>query len=87
MKVDNTTAVPFNDKRNTVRISTKDRFAVGSVWIADMLHVPFGVNQAFAPVESPYSWWHCTRPLSVFRLAGLLVSGAELAQRRRNRHV
>jgi hypothetical protein len=52
MKVDNTTVVPLNDKRNTVRISTKDRFAVGSVWIADMLHVPFGVNQAFAPVES-----------------------------------
>jgi hypothetical protein len=44
MKVDNKTNVPFNDKRNTVRISTKDRFAVGSVWIADMLHVPFGVS-------------------------------------------
>ena len=54
MKVDNTTVVPFNDKRNTVRISTKDRFAVGSVWIADMLHVPFGVNQAFAPAGSLY---------------------------------
>jgi hypothetical protein len=44
MKVDNKTNVAFNDKRNTVRISTKDRFAVGSVWIADMLHVPFGVS-------------------------------------------
>lgn len=44
MKVDNKTNVPFNDKRNTVRISTTDRFAVGSVWIADMLHVPFGVS-------------------------------------------
>jgi hypothetical protein len=44
MKVDNTTNVAFNQKRNTVRISTKDKFAVGSVWIADMLHVPFGVS-------------------------------------------
>jgi hypothetical protein len=44
MKVDNKTQVAFNQKRNTVRISTKDRFAVGSVWIADMLHVPFGVS-------------------------------------------
>jgi len=44
MKVDNKTNVAFNQKRNTVRISTKDRFTVGSVWIADMLHVPFGCS-------------------------------------------
>jgi hypothetical protein len=46
MKVDNMTVVPFNDKRNTVRITTKDRFPVGSMWIADMLHVPFGVSHS-----------------------------------------
>ena len=44
MKVDNTTNLAFGQKRNTVRITTKDQFAVGSVWIADMLHVPFGVS-------------------------------------------
>lgn len=44
VKVDNTSMVPFNEKRNTVRISTKDRYAVGSVWVADMVHVPFGVR-------------------------------------------
>ncbi|KAI0265538.1 glycoside hydrolase family 16 protein [Gloeopeniophorella convolvens] len=44
MKVDNKTNVAFNDKRNTVRISSKDRYAVGSVWVADMLHVPFGCS-------------------------------------------
>lgn len=44
MKVDNKTNVAFNQKRNTVRITSKDRFAVGSVWIADMLHVPFGCS-------------------------------------------
>jgi hypothetical protein len=48
MKVDNKTNVAFNQKRNTVRISTTDRFAVGSVWIADMLHVPFGVSLSFS---------------------------------------
>ncbi|KAF7422337.1 hypothetical protein PC9H_010493 [Pleurotus ostreatus] len=44
VKVDNTSMVPFNEKRNTVRISTKDRYAVGSVWVADMVHVPFGCS-------------------------------------------
>ena len=51
MKVDNTTNVAFNQKRNTVRITTKDRFTVGSVWIADMLHVPFGVSLFLARVD------------------------------------
>jgi len=44
IKVDNTSTVVFNDKRNTVRIQTSDRFSVGSVWTADILHVPFGVG-------------------------------------------
>ncbi|KAL0578182.1 hypothetical protein V5O48_003813 [Marasmius crinis-equi] len=44
IKVDNTTQVPFNEKRNTVRITTKDRYAVGSVWVADMYHVPYGCS-------------------------------------------
>jgi hypothetical protein len=44
IKVDNTTTVPYNDKRNTVRVTTQDRFAVGSVWVADMLHVPYGCS-------------------------------------------
>ncbi|KAL0960920.1 hypothetical protein HGRIS_005928 [Hohenbuehelia grisea] len=44
VKVDNTSQVPSNEKRNTVRISTKDRYAVGSVWVADMFHVPFGCS-------------------------------------------
>lgn len=39
IKVDNTTTVPFNDKRNTVRINTQDKFSVGSVWVSDMVCV------------------------------------------------
>ncbi|KAJ7644461.1 glycoside hydrolase family 16 protein [Roridomyces roridus] len=34
IKVDNSSTVPLNQKRNTVRISSKDEFEVGSVWIA-----------------------------------------------------
>jgi hypothetical protein len=49
IKVDNTSTVAFNDKRNTVRISSQDEVGVGSVWIADMYHVPFGVRFFWAP--------------------------------------
>ncbi|KAH7919467.1 glycoside hydrolase family 16 protein [Leucogyrophana mollusca] len=44
IKVDNTTTVPYNDKRNTVRITSNDSFAVGSVWVTDMYHVPYGCS-------------------------------------------
>jgi hypothetical protein len=37
IKVDNTTVVPFNDKRNTVRITTQDSYGIGSVFVADMV--------------------------------------------------
>jgi hypothetical protein len=96
MKVDNKTNVAFNQKRNTVRISTQDRFAVGSVWIADMLHVPFGVS-----LSCHLRWsWCCIVMLTPFArtvlppsaslvlcLARLLVSSLKLARGRRNRHV
>lgn len=44
IKVDNTTTVPYNEKRNTVRMSSQDLYDVGSVWIADMYHVPYGCS-------------------------------------------
>lgn len=44
MRVDNTTNISFGDKRNSIHITSKDQFKVGSVWIADFLHVPFGVS-------------------------------------------
>jgi len=44
MKVDNTSTVAFNDKRNTIRISSNDYYEVGSLWIADMYHVPYGCS-------------------------------------------
>ncbi|KAG5644552.1 hypothetical protein DXG03_008207 [Asterophora parasitica] len=44
IKVDNTSTVPYNDKRNTVRITSNDAYGVGSVWIADMQHLPYGID-------------------------------------------
>ena len=48
IKVDNSTSnLQFNQARNSVNIATKDYFAIGSVWVADMLHVPYGVGHHF----------------------------------------
>lgn len=44
MRVDNTTNLSFGENRDTIRVTSKDRFKVGSVWIADFLHVPYGVR-------------------------------------------
>ncbi|KAI0032609.1 glycoside hydrolase family 16 protein [Vararia minispora EC-137] len=44
MKVDNTTNVPFNDKRNSIRITTQDFYGVGSLWIVDITHIPYGCS-------------------------------------------
>jgi hypothetical protein len=48
IKVDNTTKnLQINQDRNSVNIATRDYFAMGSVWVADMLHVPYGVGHQF----------------------------------------
>ena len=45
MRVDNSTKLTkFGSKRDSVRVQTSDRFSFGSVWVADMLHVPYGVR-------------------------------------------
>ncbi|KIY69291.1 glycoside hydrolase family 16 protein [Cylindrobasidium torrendii FP15055 ss-10] len=44
MKVDNSSTVPYNEKRSTVRIASKDSFSVGNLWVADMYHVPYGCS-------------------------------------------
>ena len=51
IKVDNTSFVPYNDKRNSVRITTQYYFGVGTVWVIDAVHLPFGcsVRLSFLP--------------------------------------
>ena len=44
MKVDNTSNVDFGNKLNSIRIASKAQYTVGSVWVADMVHVPYGVQ-------------------------------------------
>ncbi|EIW55455.1 uncharacterized protein TRAVEDRAFT_65907 [Trametes versicolor FP-101664 SS1] len=45
LRVDNVTNVPDkgpDTRRNTVRITTKDFYDLGSLWVFDATHVPFG---------------------------------------------
>ncbi|KZT03265.1 glycoside hydrolase family 16 protein [Laetiporus sulphureus 93-53] len=44
IKVDNTTFVPYNYKRDSVRITTDDYFEMGSVILFDAAHLPFGCS-------------------------------------------
>ncbi|KAG5637617.1 hypothetical protein H0H81_003951 [Sphagnurus paluster] len=44
LKVDNQHTVPFGQKRSSIRITTQAAYGVGSLWIADMTHIPFGCS-------------------------------------------
>ncbi|CCM04112.1 uncharacterized protein FIBRA_06272 [Fibroporia radiculosa] len=44
IRVDNTTSVPSNQKRNSVYISTATYFPIGSVFIIDLSHIPYGCS-------------------------------------------
>ncbi|KAG2151176.1 glycoside hydrolase family 16 protein, partial [Suillus bovinus] len=44
IKVDNTTNVPLGQNRSTVRITTQDTYDIGSLWIIDLSHIPFGCS-------------------------------------------
>lgn len=44
IKVDNTSYVPYNDKRDSVRITSKDYFETGTIWIIDAVHLPYGCS-------------------------------------------
>jgi hypothetical protein len=56
IKVDNTTDVPYNIKRNSVRISSKDGYPVGSLWIIDAIHMPYGCSVWPSVWTSGYPW-------------------------------
>ncbi|KAH9990988.1 concanavalin A-like lectin/glucanase domain-containing protein [Russula compacta] len=44
IKVDNVTNIPFNEKRNSIRITSQDFYSVGSLWIIDLTHLPYGCS-------------------------------------------
>lgn len=39
--------VPYNEKRNTVRLQSVDSYSIGSLWVMDAIHVPYGVRAFF----------------------------------------
>ncbi|KAH9974021.1 concanavalin A-like lectin/glucanase domain-containing protein [Lactifluus volemus] len=44
IRVDNSSQVPFNDKRNSIRITSQDFYGIGSLWIIDLSHIPYGCS-------------------------------------------
>ncbi|KAM5531858.1 hypothetical protein V8D89_014488 [Ganoderma adspersum] len=44
IKVDDTSVVQYNYKRNSVRIETLDYFPIGTILLFDAVHVPFGCS-------------------------------------------
>ncbi|EPQ53437.1 hypothetical protein GLOTRDRAFT_116915 [Gloeophyllum trabeum ATCC 11539] len=44
LKVDNSSNVAYNQKRNSVRITTQASYGVGSLWIIDLVHIPYGCS-------------------------------------------
>ncbi|PAV20464.1 glycoside hydrolase family 16 [Pyrrhoderma noxium] len=44
IRVDDTSVVPYNEKRNSIRITTTDSYNYGSLIIIDILHLPFGCS-------------------------------------------
>ncbi|KAF9485091.1 hypothetical protein BDN70DRAFT_871788 [Pholiota conissans] len=44
LKVDNTTNVIWQNKHESIRITTQKEYAIGTIWIADIVHMPFGCS-------------------------------------------
>ena len=69
MKVDNSTVLTDpNSIRNSIRVASTDFYTVGSLWTADMVHVPFGVR------ISLICGFYIIQALAVFSMASLVVS-------------
>lgn len=44
IRVDNSSTVQYNYKRDTVKITSTDSYPVGSVWVLDAVHLPYGCS-------------------------------------------
>ncbi|XP_006456189.1 hypothetical protein AGABI2DRAFT_211022 [Agaricus bisporus var. bisporus H97] len=67
IKVDNTSFVPWNYKRNSVRISTKATYGIGSVFVVDLWHAPYGCSVWPAVwTFSPTSLWPAGGEMDLF---------------------
>ena len=44
MPVDNTSFVPYNEKRYSSKLYSKSMYDVGTVWVMDATHTPYGCS-------------------------------------------
>ncbi|WVQ83445.1 hypothetical protein IAT38_005586 [Cryptococcus sp. DSM 104549] len=44
IRVDNSSTVAYNEKRDTIKITSTDTYPVGSVWVLDAVHLPYGCS-------------------------------------------
>ncbi|TFK99285.1 concanavalin A-like lectin/glucanase domain-containing protein [Pterulicium gracile] len=44
IKVDDFSEVPWNYKRNSIRLESKASYDIGSLWIIDAVHIPYGCS-------------------------------------------
>nr|ODN92983.1 endo-1,3(4)-beta-glucanase [Cryptococcus depauperatus CBS 7855] len=44
LKVDNTTQVPYLEKRYAPKLLSKRQYAIGTVWVMDAVHMPYGCS-------------------------------------------
>ncbi|WVQ79865.1 hypothetical protein IAT38_001965 [Cryptococcus sp. DSM 104549] len=44
LKVDNTSIVPYNEKRYAPKLFSKTAYDVGTVWVMDAVHMPYGCS-------------------------------------------
>ncbi|KAJ9121357.1 hypothetical protein QFC24_004695 [Naganishia onofrii] len=63
VKVDNTSTVAYNYKRNSVRLTSNDAYEIGSVWVMDALHVPYGCSDWSTGVGAT---WPATGEIDTF---------------------
>jgi hypothetical protein len=68
MTVDNTSFVPYNEKRYAPKLLSKTSYGLGTVWVMDASHLPYGCCKSIA---------ECT---DNSRMAFLLAPGHQLAR-------
>ncbi|EGO03548.1 glycoside hydrolase family 16 protein [Serpula lacrymans var. lacrymans S7.3] len=44
IKVDNTTDVAMGQNRSSIRMTSQDAYPIGSLWIIDLYHIPYGCS-------------------------------------------
>ncbi|GAA6022848.1 hypothetical protein JCM10207_001422 [Rhodosporidiobolus poonsookiae] len=56
IKVDNTSSVLYPNKRRSVRLQSTDNYPIGSLWVFDFLHVPYGCSVWPAAWSQAATW-------------------------------